>query len=131
MLPEGNHLAHEGDHLPSEGNHVPPEGDHLRYLHRETLLRMVAPLGSTRKAPSRDEMRETIFRLCAIEPLSTKQLGELFQRAQPTIRRYVQALEQEGKISKADPIPGIRFARYVTVFRGTVLQQRLDILEAE
>lgn len=135
LVPEGDHLPSSTTHLPLEDDHLPPEGDHLdssvRYLHQETLLRIVASLRSTRKAPSREEMRETILRLCAIEPLSTKQLKALSQRAQPTIRRYVQELEQEGRIAKADPIPGVRFARYVTVSIGVALQKRLDIPEAE
>ncbi len=85
------------------------------------------PLRDTRRAPSSTEMRETILQLCAIEPLSVEQLADLFQRAETTIRRYVQGLQRERRLKRAESMPGARVARYVTVPTMDARQQRLEI----
>ncbi len=123
--------APEGEHKLSEGEHKAREGEHrnrpLAYLHRESLHRVIMPLRDTRRAPSSTEMRETILQLCAIEPLSVEQLADLFQRAETTIRRYVQGLQRERRLKRAESMPGARVARYVTVPTMDARQQRLEI----
>jgi hypothetical protein len=142
LIPEGDHKATEGDHKATEDDHKQGEPDHkpeagdrseqpLTYLHRESLLRVITPLRERRRAPSREEVQATILQLCSIEPLSIVQLVDLFQRSPVTIRRYVQALQRERRLRRAESVPGVRSARYVTVPTTNARQQRLDIPEGE
>jgi ATP-dependent DNA helicase RecG len=134
LRPKCDHKPAESDHKPDDDDHEPDEGDHpahqVTYLHRESLYRVIMPLRETRRAPSSEDMRDAILQLCAIEPLSIAQLTDLFQRSKVTIRRYVQALQRERKLRRAEAVTGRRTARYETIPTTNARQQRLVIPEA-
>ena len=132
---DSDHLGTEGDRLPPEPDHSRTEGDLLssepRYQQAATLLKIAQSLRDSKRSPSSDEVRDTLLLLCAVEPLSIEQLVDITQRKAPTLRRYIQQLQNEHRIRKADRIPGIRHARFVTVSLSTAQQQSLNLSETQ